>query len=181
MRGELRRALAKHPTVEVTRRIEAVLAGVPDEDLRGQRAVEVLEAIAATDARALLPDLSGPIGLRLPARRSRTMRTTSLIALLLVTVAASAGAVLLAGHSTAAPAPPPAARAWEYKMLDDFGIIELGKKADATERQRGDLAMRQSFSDGLNKLGAEGWELVSVALSSQTPNTRPAYYFKRPK
>ena len=41
---QLRQALAKSPSPEVTRRIEALLIHCPDEDLRGIRAVEVLEA-----------------------------------------------------------------------------------------------------------------------------------------
>jgi hypothetical protein len=109
------------------------------------------------------------------------MRTTSLIALLLVTVAASAGAVLLAGHSAAAPAPPAGAKGWEYKMLFDFGISELVKPANPMEPERGDFPLRRSFADGMNKLGADGWELVAVAPASQIPNAHTVYYFKRPK
>jgi WD40 repeat protein len=52
----LRRALAKSHSVEAGRRIEAVLAGCPDEDLRGRRAVEVLEAAGTPAARALLTE-----------------------------------------------------------------------------------------------------------------------------
>jgi hypothetical protein len=54
--GLLRRALAKSPSVEATRRIEAVLAGCPDEDLRGRRAVEVLEALGTPAAQAVLEE-----------------------------------------------------------------------------------------------------------------------------
>jgi WD40 repeat protein len=55
-RDPLRQALAKSPSAEVTRRIEALLAGSPDEELRGRRAVEVLEALGTPAARALLEE-----------------------------------------------------------------------------------------------------------------------------
>jgi hypothetical protein len=111
------------------------------------------------------------------------MRTTSLIAVLLAPVAACVGVVLLAGQSAAAPAPPlpTGAQAWEYKVANDFQISELGKKAGAGEQESGDFPLRPSFAEGMKKLGEEGWELVGLAPSSQSPNARPVYYFKRPK
>ncbi len=55
-RTHLRQALEKKPSVETTRRIEAILAACPDEDLRGRRAVEVLEAVGTPAARTLLEE-----------------------------------------------------------------------------------------------------------------------------
>jgi hypothetical protein len=54
--GPLRRALAQSPSAEATRRIEVLLAGSPDDELRGRRAVEVLEALGTPAARALLAE-----------------------------------------------------------------------------------------------------------------------------
>jgi WD40 repeat protein len=52
----LRQALAKSPSAEAARRIEAILASCPDEDLRGPRAVEVLEAAGTPAAKVLLAE-----------------------------------------------------------------------------------------------------------------------------
>jgi WD40 repeat protein len=54
----MRQALAKSPSPEVTRRLEALLVRCPDEDLRGRRAVEVLEALGTPAAKALLGEWS---------------------------------------------------------------------------------------------------------------------------
>jgi hypothetical protein len=63
-----------------------------------------------------------------------------------------------------APAGKAASRPqWEYKTVTGDGLVELGKNEQA----------------GLNKLGDDGWELVSV-----TPGqgfSKAVYYFKRPK
>jgi hypothetical protein len=102
-------------------------------------------------------------------------RTTSLIAALLLTITASVGAIILAGQSVAAPAPPlPAgARAWEYKVFNEIQINGLGRQPAV---QGGPIAERQPFAEGINNLGAEGWELVAIH-----GNVPPTYYFKRPK
>jgi hypothetical protein len=62
----------------------------------------------------------------------------------------------------------PAARAaWEYRVLSAAEVGELGKN---------DLAA------GLNQLGGEGWELVSVEPRSRDFGVQSArYYFKRAK
>jgi hypothetical protein len=54
--GQLRKALAASPSAEAARRIEEVLAGFRREELRGRRAVEVLEAVGTRDARTLLEE-----------------------------------------------------------------------------------------------------------------------------
>jgi hypothetical protein len=105
------------------------------------------------------------------------MRTTSLIAVVLVTVSTCAGAILLATRSTAAPAPPlpPGVKAWEYKLLSDFQLVQAGVPPGGKARQ----PANDGLNDGLNNLGAEGWELVTVI---ENPNGGAAkYYFKRPK
>jgi hypothetical protein len=56
--------------------------------------------------------------------------------------------------------------AWEYRALDRTEIMKL-----APEQKEKD-----QFAGGLNKLGAEAWELVAVAPGSG----RMEYVFKRP-
>jgi hypothetical protein len=53
---QLRQALEKKPSVETTRRIKAILAACPDEDLRGLRAIEVLEAVDTPASRTVLEE-----------------------------------------------------------------------------------------------------------------------------
>src|SRR3954453_8013720 len=104
-------------------------------------------------------------------------RTITLAAVLLATVGTTAGAVVLAGQSGAAPAPPlPAgARAWEYKVLHEFQINQLGKQPAGPPGAAGGRGL---LDDGIDSLGADGWELVAVAVTGNAP---PRYYFKRPK
>jgi hypothetical protein len=52
--------------------------------------------------------------------------------------------------------------AWEYKVLYGLQVQDYGGA--------------RSEQEGLNKLGAEGWELVHVL-----PGVHPGYYLKRPK
>lgn len=56
---------------------------------------------------------------------------------------------------------PDAAPKWEYRVVTHEQLLDLGKK---------DLAA------GLNKLGDDGWELITVERLDKT-----AYIFKRPK
>jgi hypothetical protein len=73
--------------------------------------------------------------------------------------------------AAAEPSPPASADAkpafpiqWEYRVLTREQVLELGKK---------DMAA------GLNKLGAEGWELVAIEPANVA--AKPAeLYFKRP-
>jgi hypothetical protein len=92
------------------------------------------------------------------------MRGRYLVPMIVVVVA-------LAGWVMAQPQPPPApfrggafrsARIqWEYKALGRPAIEKLAKENSDYK-----------FADGLNRLGAEGWELVVVEAS--------IYIFKRP-
>jgi WD40 repeat protein len=54
----LKRALRTSPSLEVTRRIEALLAVKSDEGLRRRRAIEIVEAIGTPAAESLLKDWS---------------------------------------------------------------------------------------------------------------------------
>jgi hypothetical protein len=65
---------------------------------------------------------------------------------------------------------PAATTEWEYKLMDDHAFFELGPKD-------GKLSRGHVLGEGLNKLGAEGWELITVLK----PDEGLAYFFKRPK
>ena len=63
---------------------------------------------------------------------------------------------------------------WEYRVLriDSTRPEEVGR----TPRARSGQAEAQ-----LNKLGEQGWELVTVRLDGSSPAASPIFYFKRPK
>lgn len=74
-----------------------------------------------------------------------------------------------------AAAPAPAPRRWEYGVFTQADIVNKGE---------------DDFEAGLNKLGDDGWELVSIDFGiNSTPGSargssrsrRPTFYFKRPK
>jgi hypothetical protein len=100
-------------------------------------------------------------------------RSVSRVVVVLGAVAAGALAWTLAGRSPAAP--PAGVRAWEYRVLNEFQVNGLGRQPPA---QGGPVAERQPFAEGINGLGADGWELVTVVV---TGNAAPTYCFKRPK
>ncbi len=60
---------------------------------------------------------------------------------------------------------------WEYRVI---------RIEDRRPDQAGGRAGRGSAEEALNKLGAEGWELVSVRIDSQANRSNPIFYFKRP-
>jgi hypothetical protein len=96
------------------------------------------------------------------------MRTTSLIAVLIATVTCCVGAALLASNSPAAA--PPGVRGWEYKVMFSVEVVRLGG-------QQADKGANPTTA-GLNSLGADGWELVTVENS---PIEAAKVYLKRPK
>jgi len=65
---------------------------------------------------------------------------------------------------------PVATTEWEYKLMDDPAVLELGPK-------EGQPSFGHALQAGLNKLGAEGWELITVSK----PGPNLVYFFKRPK
>ena len=65
---------------------------------------------------------------------------------------------------------PVATTEWDYKLMDDQAVLDLGPK-------EGQLAIGHRLEAGLNKLGAEGWELITVSK----PGQYQIYFFKRPK
>jgi hypothetical protein len=80
------------------------------------------------------------------------------IARVIVFMAMSAVSGLVPGSvSSAAELTPDGVTRWEYRVLTKDQVLDLGKK---------------DFTAGLNKIGAEGWELIAV---------EGGYIFKRPK
>jgi hypothetical protein len=74
----------------------------------------------------------------------------------------------------AAPAPkdPPPAKGtqWEYKKMAEVKLLEVAG------------AENRSVEAGLNKLGEDRWELISVVVPGAAgPNGPFIYFFKRPK
>jgi hypothetical protein len=59
---------------------------------------------------------------------------------------------------------------WEYKALRASRIAELAPRGST-----------DAMSDGLNVLGADGWDMVAVDPPIVNPNLGPTYIFKRPK
>ncbi len=63
---------------------------------------------------------------------------------------------------------------WEYRVLriasarpEEPGRRPTGRTGDAEAE--------------LNRLGEEGWELVTIRIDSSSNRTSPIFYFKRPK
>ena len=79
---------------------------------------------------------------------------------------------VLAVHEPARTADPPKPAAWEYKVVGqyDLGVIGGGK---------GGVGTTADIEKGLNKLGADGWELVTVLPAPALAH--PTYYLKRAK
>ena len=78
----------------------------------------------------------------------------------------------LFAQEKAVPAVP--ARAWEYQILGQIEVSRLGIPGLKLEAG---VVRLDALRKGLDKLGAEGWELAAVECS---PNY-PFYYLKRPR
>ena len=63
---------------------------------------------------------------------------------------------------------------WEYRVIriDDSNPEEFGTRP--TSRSGG-------AEEALNKLGEEGWELVTIRIDATATRRAPIFYFKRPK
>lgn len=75
---------------------------------------------------------------------------------------------------------PPAVEEWEYLAVAGPSTTNLTPTNNPRMRKEPNVPFgREAFvlEQHLDKLGANGWELVSVA----GPPTDPAYYFKRKK
>jgi hypothetical protein len=65
---------------------------------------------------------------------------------------------------------------WEY-LIAVYGVT-VGHRRDKTRGWSIPEVERMTLGDGLNALGGQGWELVSIEQAGQTDNMY--LYFKRP-
>jgi hypothetical protein len=107
------------------------------------------------------------------------IRISKLVALLILTVAVLAVVKSRAQDETNARTNA-AADQWEYLAVASPSTTNLTPTGNPRMRKEPNVPFgREAFvlEQHLDKLGANGWELVSVA----GPATDPAYYFKRRK
>ena len=107
------------------------------------------------------------------------IRISKLVALLILAVAVLAVAKSRAQDETNARTNA-AADQWEYLAVAGPSTTNLTPTGNPRMRKEPNVPFgREAFvlEQHLDKLGANGWELVSVA----GPATDPAYYFKRRK
>lgn len=69
-------------------------------------------------------------------------------------------------------------RKWEYKVVDF--IKETKMKRDRTQEASGSWLHTSDLEDVLNKLGAQGWELVGIQFIQDKGETIVVGFFKRP-
>ena len=105
------------------------------------------------------------------------LRILSVVALLILAVAVMA---VVKGQEEAKERANAAAEEWEYLAVAGPSTTNLTPTNNPRMRKEPNVPFaREAFvlEQHLDKLGANGWELVSVA----GPPTDPAYYFKRRK
>jgi hypothetical protein len=93
---------------------------------------------------------------------------------------ASVSVLRTTGQETASVSERTAKEQWEYLAVAGPGTTNLTPTGNSRMRKEPNVPFgREAFvlEQHLDKLGANGWELVAVA----GPPTDPAYYFKRKK
>ena len=111
-------------------------------------------------------------------RDSKVFRRASLIGVALLIGVISVAVVKTSGQEDGAPAAN--VEQWEYLAVAGPSTANLTATGNPRMRKEPNAAFgREAFvlEQHLDKLGANGWELVAVA----GPPTDPAYYFKRRK
>ncbi|HWO02676.1 MAG TPA: hypothetical protein VNS63_25770 [Blastocatellia bacterium] len=106
-------------------------------------------------------------------------RTLVTLITLLTLATALLGIVRSAGQPQASASDTPTAEQWEYLVVAG-GTVNLNPSDSATLRKSPTGAFtREAFplEQNMDKLGAKGWELVSVSGSPADP----IFYFKRRK
>jgi hypothetical protein len=105
------------------------------------------------------------------------MKRTIVLALLLL-VAGFAAVIKTSGQGGAEADKKPAA-GWEYLVVAGASTTNFTPTGNSRMRKEEGGFGREAFvlEQHLDKLGAKGWELVSVA----GPPLDPVYYFKRRK
>jgi hypothetical protein len=112
--------------------------------------------------------------------QSEVLKRTSLIAVALVLVVISVAVVTTTGQEEAKVSDAPAAEQWEYLAVAGPSTTNFSSTTHPRMRKEPGVPFgREAFvlEQHLDKLGANGWELVAVAGAP----TDPAYYFKRRK
>ena len=112
-------------------------------------------------------------------RTPATKRTTVMAAVLMVALASIAIVKTAGQEGTKANDSAPNEQ-WEYLAVAGPSTTNLTPTGNPRMRKEPNVPFaREAFvlEQHLDKLGANGWELVSVA----GPPTDPAYYFKRRK
>jgi hypothetical protein len=107
------------------------------------------------------------------------IRISKIVALLVLAVAVLAVVKSKAQDETNSK-PNAATEEWEYLAVAGPSTTNLTPTGNSRMRKEPNVPFgREAFvlEQHLDKLGANGWELVSVA----GPPTDPAYYFKRKK
>ena len=112
--------------------------------------------------------------------RNTVLRRTSAMAAVLVFAVVSIAVVKTTGQEGAKASDTVASEQWEYLAVAGPSTTNLTPTGNPRMRKEPNVPFgREAFvlEQHLDKLGANGWELVSVA----GPPTDPAYYFKRRK
>ena len=112
--------------------------------------------------------------------KKTVLKRTSLIAAVLLLAVVSVAVVKTAGQDGARAGEVPASEQWEYLAVAGPSTTNFTPTGNPRMRKEPSVPFaREAFvlEQHLDKLGANGWELVSVA----GPPTDPAYYFKRRK
>jgi hypothetical protein len=112
--------------------------------------------------------------------RNTVIKRTSLLAAVLSLALGSIAIVKTSGQEDAKGNEAPANEQWEYLAVAGPSTTNLTPTSNPRMRKEPSVPFgREAFvlEQHLDKLGANGWELVSVA----GPPTDPAYYFKRRK
>jgi len=112
--------------------------------------------------------------------KKEVLKRTSLLVALLSFAVVSIAVVKTTGQEAAKASEGAASEQWEYLAVAGASTTNLTPTGNPRMRKEPTVPFgREAFvlEQHLDKLGANGWELVAVA----GPPTDPAYYFKRRK
>ena len=112
--------------------------------------------------------------------KNTILKRVPLLAAVLSLAVCSIAIVKTSGQEAAKGSESPAVEQWEYLAVAGPSTTNLTPTGNPRMRKEPNVPFgREAFvlEQHLDKLGANGWELVSVA----GPPTDPAYYFKRRK
>lgn len=112
--------------------------------------------------------------------KTKVFKLTSLLVVILALAVVSIAVMRTTGQNKAKPRERVAVDQWEYLAVAGPSATNLTETGNPHMRKEPAIPFgREAFvlEQHLDKLGAKGWELVTVA----GPPTDPAYYFKRRK